>query len=189
VIVVATEAVDIRKFEVPAPSEPWALVRVEACGLCTWEQRVYRGAKPTYPFWGGHEVCGIVEEISGARTTGVGVGDRVAIALMRRCGHCEYCRRGQDNHCSYVRPEGPDGLPAGPRGLSEVIVVPMYKLFRLSRGVTPEDGALVEPVACALRSIDMARRNLAGAFTVVLGARKMSSRMRQSTSEICESPS
>ncbi len=40
------------------------LVKIDACALCTWEQRVYTGIKNVnYPFIGGHEIAGRIVEI------------------------------------------------------------------------------------------------------------------------------
>jgi L-iditol 2-dehydrogenase len=91
---------------------------------------------------------------------------------MRRCGRCVYCRRGLDNHCAYVRPAGFDGLPAGPRGLSDRLSVPPYQVFRLAGTVGRTGGALVEPLACVLRSVRMARPSPAR-LALVLGAGTM----------------
>lgn len=171
-IVSAPHQVALQTFDLDIPQSDYVQIRVEACGLCTWEQRVYRGVKPGYPFWGGHEVCGVVDAVGGANINGLQRGDRVAVALMRRCGQCEFCRRGLDNHCVYVRPEPPGPLPAGPRGLSSVLLVPPYQVFRLAPGLTPGEGALVEPLACVLRSITQAAL-APGDIAVVLGAGTM----------------
>ena len=46
----------------------------------------------------GIEGAGVVSEL-GPGVQGVRVGDRVAVSYIRTCGHCEWCRRGQDNLC------------------------------------------------------------------------------------------
>jgi L-iditol 2-dehydrogenase len=171
-IITAPRHVALEKFDLRVPHREYVKVMVEACGLCTWEQRVYRGVKPTYPFWGGHEVCGVVDDVNDENVAGLKHGDRVAIALMRRCGQCEFCRRGLDNHCVYARPEQPGGLPAGPRGLSSWIIVPPYQVFRLSPDLSFGEGALVEPLACVLRSIEKARIT-SGDVAVVMGGGTM----------------
>ena len=51
---------DLRIEECPLPevSEKKILIKIEACALCTWEQRVYTGVKKVdYPFIGGHEIA------------------------------------------------------------------------------------------------------------------------------------
>jgi L-iditol 2-dehydrogenase len=157
-LITAPRQVSQKRLAVPEPSADDFVVRVEFCGLCTPEQRVFRGAKSTYPYWGGHELAGIVE--SGPRSSkAASVGERVAVLLMRRCGACAACRKGLDNHCAYLHPETRAGLPIGPGGLVDRIVVPMYQVFRVPHELPAPRAAMVEPVACVLRSIERARPN------------------------------
>jgi len=168
-IIPSAHEVQVQEMVVPDPDASQIVVRVRACGLCTWEQRVYRGHKRTYPFWGGHEVCGVVENVGDNVQHGVRTGDLVALALMNRCGSCEWCRRGLDNHCAYVFPSELNGLPVGPKGLSTHIAVPEQQVIVLEPFVGPHRGALLEPLACTLRSI---RRSglQAGDLAVVIGS-------------------
>lgn len=130
------------------------LARVELCGVCTPEQRIFRGAKQTYPYWGGHEVSAIVERSDNST---LNAGSRIAVALMPRCGHCEACRRGLDNHCAYLHPTPvTDGLPCGPRGFSSVVEVAPYQAISFPHEIGSETVALTEPIACCLRSITQA---------------------------------
>jgi len=87
---------------------------------------------------------------------------------MDRCGSCRWCLRGLDNHCAYVHVAPSDGLPAGPRGLSSHLMTSAEKLLRLNHAVGLRQGALLEPLACTLRSI---RRSgvQAGNLAVVIG--------------------
>jgi len=167
-IVTAPQEVDRQQFQLGDPDPNTVVVRVTACGLCTWEQRVYRGAKATYPFWGGHELCGIVEHVGAGVSAAVKPGDLVAAALMDRCRSCRWCWTGLDNHCSYTHPRRPDHLPAGPRGLSTHMVLRPEKLVPLDPSLGLRRGALLEPLACVLRAI---RRSglKAGNLAVVIG--------------------
>jgi L-iditol 2-dehydrogenase len=172
VVITGPREVGRERLVVDLPGAEYVKVAVRSCGLCTWEQRVYRGAKPTYPFWGGHELSGTVEDVETRQPTLLSRGDRVALALLRRCGHCELCKRGLDNHCVYVRPEPRGTLPPGPRGLSDYIYVPLYQVFRLHPNAPFEMGTLVEPLACVLRSVDRAAVGVSD-VAVVLGAGTM----------------
>ena len=160
-----------RRFDLPFDPSGQVIVRVELCGICTPEQRVFRGARATYPYWGGHELCGIVEAVpSGAPLPGV--GSRVALGLMPRCGHCRACRRGLDNHCAYLHPEPPGDGPPGPRGFSDRVIVAPNMLFPVGPDGPPEVAALTEPVACVSRSVAMASP-VAGETALVFGAGTM----------------
>jgi len=88
------------EIPVPQPADSQVLVKVEACAICTWEQRMYRGTdRDAYPFRGGHEVAGVVVAKGSSARCVAEVGDQVAVAAIVRCGACYYCRRGQDNLC------------------------------------------------------------------------------------------
>ncbi|MFA4873721.1 MAG: alcohol dehydrogenase catalytic domain-containing protein [bacterium] len=161
-----------RDYDVQSTLAEYVEIAISACGICTWEQRVFRGAKQTYPFWGGHEVCGYVNEIVECALPEIKKGDRVALALMSRCGECRFCRMGLDNHCAYVRKAVDDGMPQGPRGFSTLMRVPAYQVFRLPSRLPPSLGTLAEPIACSLRSIEKANLER-GSTAVVLGAGAM----------------
>jgi L-iditol 2-dehydrogenase len=164
--------VQIRHFCCPKPANDELVVKVELCGICTPEQRVYRGTKAVYPYWGGHELCGIVQDLPSNYRGAIRRGDRVAVALMRRCGKCHACRVGLDNHCAYINPQSRLGLPSGPGGLADRIVIQPYKAFVIPSTIPAERAALAEPIACVLRSIDRAALQ-SGAFVAVIGAGTM----------------
>lgn len=170
-IITRARLVETWRLEVPGPTNGDLVVRTEFCGLCTPEQRVYRGSRPTYPYWGGHELSGIVQSVQSEQGP-IKVGDRVAVLLMRRCGVCHACRTGLDNHCAYLQPEIQQGLPLGPGGLTDRIVVPSYKVFTLPPNLPAHQAALVEPIACVARGIDRARPRQ-GEFAAVIGGGTM----------------
>lgn len=153
IVISAPRSVRTEQLVLPGPRKHELVVRIELCGLCTPEQRVYRGAKPTYPYWGGHEVCGILEYVPPGTDQRMIAGSRVVVGLMRRCGQCRACDRGLDNHCAYLEATVSDGLPAGPRGLSRRLAVPVYKAFPVPAWLPPEKAVLAEPIACVLHSI------------------------------------
>lgn len=149
VVFTGPRSVDVQDVPVPSPGRGQALVEVRACGLCTLEQRVYRGTRSRYPFAGGHEVSGVVvESVDGEVTPGT----LVAVSRLPRCDSCINCVAGKDNLCAYS-----SGVMAdldGPGGLAEFVVVS-------NEDTAPVDGsaldaALVEPLACVLNSLDSA---------------------------------
>lgn len=136
------------------------LVAVEACGVCSWEQRVFRGAKPQYPFAGGHEVGGSVMEAPNGELP---VGARVAVSRLPRCGLCDACRAGKDNLCAYGT--GATADPDGPGGLTEYLLASPQDVVTV-RASAPET-ALAEPLACVLNSLDIAGVGRASAVVIV----------------------
>jgi L-iditol 2-dehydrogenase len=133
------------------------LIKVKAVALCTWEQRFYKGiAAESYPFRGGHEVSGEVVALGSGAVCEACVGDRVAVSIMTRCGVCDTCRRGLDNFCENDDGGAQPGLPWGPGGLSDYVILEDYQVYK----ALPESSflslSLAEPVACVLRSVRLA---------------------------------
>jgi L-iditol 2-dehydrogenase len=149
-------ALEIREIDLPALGPGQVLVKVRACALCTWEQRFFKGTAPeSYPFRGGHEVSGEVVAIGPGADCEAAVGDAVALAIMTRCGTCYYCRRGMDNFCQRDEGGSLPGLPWGPGGLSEHIIVDDYQVYQASPQRDFASLALAEPVACVIRSVGL----------------------------------
>ncbi|MBN9059566.1 MAG: zinc-dependent alcohol dehydrogenase family protein, partial [Rhizobiales bacterium] len=76
-------------------------VRVQACGVCRTDLHVVDGdlTDPKLPIIPGHEIVGIVDAL-GPGVTAPALGARVGVPwLAHTCGHCPYCRAGQENLC------------------------------------------------------------------------------------------
>jgi propanol-preferring alcohol dehydrogenase len=97
--------------ELPAP-EPRAgelLLEVSACAVCHTELDEIEGrTPPRLPVIPGHQAVGRVAAL-GAGTQRYRPGDRVGVAWIHSaCGHCEYCRAGEENLCPDFRATGRD---------------------------------------------------------------------------------
>ncbi|MGI9953065.1 alcohol dehydrogenase catalytic domain-containing protein [Moorellaceae bacterium AZ2] len=158
------EDVPLRKLE---PDE--VLVKVRACGICTWEQRFYQGVEGAYPFLGGHEIAGEVVEVGPRVAQRLAPGQKVAVASLIRCGECYFCRRGQDHMCANAGEKSNPGNYWGPAGFAEYLIAKGYEVYPLAQNVDLVHATLSEPLACVVRSIG--RGNLRpGDTVVVLGA-------------------
>jgi L-iditol 2-dehydrogenase len=143
---------DIRIEEDPLPAvgEGEALVRTRVCGICTGDiMGWYMQRKAPIVF--GHEPAGEIVEVG----PGVGdfrPGDRVFVHHHAPCGECRHCRRGRHVHCRTWR-----STALRPGGLAEYFVVPASNLaadtLALPAGVSFDQGSLVEPVACVVKSL------------------------------------
>src|SRR5689334_6391007 len=98
--------------EIPPPAlgEHDLRIAVRACAVCHTDLHIVEGdiAPHKLPVVPGHQIVGMVVE-RGAAVTRFAVGDRVGVPWLNwACGVCDYCRRGQENLCSYARFTGYD---------------------------------------------------------------------------------
>ncbi len=167
---IMTEQGKLDTVELPLkqPTGSQVLIKVEACALCTLEQRVYKGMMKKYPFAGGHEVAATVAA-TGEKVKSLKVGDRVSVRMLTSCGECYYCRTGHENQCvvSFIA-HIHEGV-AGPGGLSEYMLVESKILYKMSPDIPAEHAALTEPLACCINSVRNGNIDF-GNDVVVIGA-------------------
>jgi propanol-preferring alcohol dehydrogenase len=85
----------------PRPADGEVRVRVAACGVCRTDLHVVDGElpNPKLPLVPGHEIVGRIDMV-GDRVAALGIGRRVGVPwLGQTCGHCQFCRNGQENLC------------------------------------------------------------------------------------------
>jgi alcohol dehydrogenase, propanol-preferring len=85
----------------PQPTSRQVRVRVLVCGVCRTDLHVTEGDLPVHRphVVPGHEVVGRVEAL-GPDASRFSIGDRVGVPwLAWTCGHCRFCRRGDENLC------------------------------------------------------------------------------------------
>jgi S-(hydroxymethyl)glutathione dehydrogenase/alcohol dehydrogenase len=89
----------IEDLMLDAPQAGEVLVDVRACAICHSDIHYAEGAwGGTPPIVLGHEASGVVEAI-GPGVSGVAPGDHVIVSLIRHCGHCFHCARGEPTQC------------------------------------------------------------------------------------------
>jgi len=164
---------NIQGFDVLDLSSEDVLVKVQACGVCTTDRRLFAGKlKVAYPVIGGHEVSGEVVRV-GRDVKNVAPGMRVALDTIFRCGSCYYCRKGLDHLCLYSRKGAKIGdavLIAG--GFSEYITVKQAQVFSMADTVDFVEAAMSEPFACCLHSFQKAHLS-SGDSVLIIGAGTM----------------
>lgn len=143
---------DIRIEEEPIPSvgPDEALVKTAACGICTSDIMPWYTRRKA-PVVLGHEPVGVIVEV-GAHVRRFHVGDRVFVHHHAPCFECKYCRRGDYSLCDTWRRS-----KIIPGGIAEYFVVPGTNLaadtLLLPESVSFEDGVLIEPTACVVKSL------------------------------------
>lgn len=153
----ATREFRLASREIAQPKPGEIQVRVEAVGICGSDLHAYGegaiGDTPCqYPMVLGHEPAGTVWE-TGPGVTGWERGDRAALEPALYCYHCEFCRAGRYNICAQLRFLSNPGEPGFFR---EYVNLPAANLLALPPSVSLESGALVEPLAVALHSMQFA---------------------------------
>lgn len=172
----------VEEVEIDSPGRGEVAVRIAACGICRSDVASIEGA------WGGplpavygHEAAGVVEE-TGRGVAGVEVGDHVVVTLIRSCGRCPFCARGEPAFCEAPGPRDrrsplrfPEGAEIvqgfGVGAFAERVVVHASQAVPIPRALPLEPASLL---GCAVLSgvgavVNTARVE-AGSSVVVIGA-------------------
>ncbi|KAF2673289.1 GroES-like protein [Microthyrium microscopicum] len=156
---------DLRLDEIPIPELKSDDIKIKPAyvGICGTDLHEYedgpivipstshRVTGEQLPLTLGHEFSGVVYEV-GSAVTSYKPGDRVVVQPVIYDGTCGACKQAQINCCYNMGFIGTSS--AG--GLAEFIVVKESFLFRLPDNVSLDVGAMVEPLAVAWHSTDVA---------------------------------
>lgn len=139
----------------PRPDRGEVLVKVEVALVCGTDAKTFRRGHPLLlervpaPF--GHEYCGVVVDV-GEGVTAFAPGDRVTSANSAPCGRCFFCRRTQASLCEHLQP-----LLNG--AYADYLLVPAsivaVNMFKVPSGMESERAALLEPLACVLKGLEV----------------------------------
>jgi L-iditol 2-dehydrogenase len=147
---------DIRIEDMPVPEvgPSDALMRTRASGVCTGEVMPWYVERKA-PLVLGHEPAGEIVRV-GDDVTALRPGNRVFVHHHAACGACRTCLRGDHVQCARWA-----ATSIHPGGMAEYVLIPGENLERdtllLPQGVSFEDATLVEPLACAVKSLRRAR--------------------------------
>ncbi len=153
------------------PSPDWVKIRTLLCGLCGTDVsliflRDSPAASPftSFPCTIGHEVCGEVAEV-GSNVDGFQKGDLVTVAPQLSCVTrgieplCRSCQSGKIANCENMA-EGKlsPGLIIGicrdiGGGFAPYMVAHKSQVFKLPQGMSPKEGAMIEPFAVTLQAV------------------------------------
>lgn len=162
----------------PLPGE--IAIRTEAVAVCHSDISFAEGA------WGGdlpmvlgHEAAGIVTGL-GAGVTGIEVGNRVCVTLIRACGTCPLCAGGRPTLCATPRESASplsraDGTPVVQAmhcaGFASRMVVHQSQVVPLAHDLPAEAVALLAcGVITGVGAVVHAGHLRAGEDVVVIGA-------------------
>ena len=162
------EDVKIEQVPIPRVDEGEVLIKVQVALTCGTDlkvyQRGYHARMIVPPALFGHELAGTVEEV-GAGVTDFRKGQRVVALNSAPCQKCFYCRRGQENLC--------EDLMFMNGAYAEYIKVPKRivekNMLVVPEGMSLEEAAMTEPLACALRGLEETGASL-GDIVAIIGA-------------------
>ena len=156
-------------------------VRMVATAICHSDIHLLRGEwGGQLPVIAGHESAGIVVEV-GPGVTMVAPGDHVVVSLLRSCGRCKMCVRGNPHLCSgtfalntETRLHTREGQPVtqGIRtaGFAEYTVVDQSQLVKVPEAMSLETASLLAcGVITGLGAVVKRAAVPAGSSVVVIG--------------------
>ncbi len=179
---VFNEPLVIEEVELAPPGPGEVEVELRACAICHSDIHYLEGA------WGGvlpavygHEAAGVV------RACGEGVedlapGDHVVVTLIRSCGHCYYCARGEETACEHDFPlaqrtplSDAMGRPLhqgmGTAAFAERVVVDQTQLARIGEDLPFDVASLLAcGVITGVGAVSNTAAVPAGSSVVVIGA-------------------
>jgi 2-desacetyl-2-hydroxyethyl bacteriochlorophyllide A dehydrogenase len=141
-----------REVPDPVPRAGQVVVAVGACGICGTDVHIADGEFPPtpYPIIPGHEFAGEVVALGAGVPDDIRVGGRVAVDPSLYCGRCDQCRRGRGNLCTRWAAIGDtvDGA------FADYVAVPAANVHLIPDHVDFRQGALVEPLSCAVHAMN-----------------------------------
>ncbi len=158
---------DQRVEEVPVPeiSDGEVLIKVLGCGICAGDVKTFHGGERVWgkpgetsyidaPCIGGHEFYGEVVEV-GAGLPEIKIGQKITAEQILPCGECRYCKQGAPWMCQphhiYGFKEDAQG------GFAQYMKFQKGSLIHhLPDDFTVEQGAIIEPYACAMNAAERA---------------------------------
>jgi 2-desacetyl-2-hydroxyethyl bacteriochlorophyllide A dehydrogenase len=160
--------IDLLDVEVPTVRDTEILVKVRAGSLCGSDVHIYEWTAGydwmPLPLTIGHEFSGDVVEV-GSQVETVAAGDRITAMPSMPCSRCSFCRVGKGEFC-------PQKVVLGllsPGAFAEYVrLTAGATIFKLPEILTYEAAALCEPLAVALKAVDLSGIK-AGERAAVLG--------------------
>ena len=171
----------IEEIELRAPQAGEVSVKLAACAIChsaiSYMDGGWGGSLPAVY---GHEAAGTVTAI-GSGVTGVSVGDRVVVTLIRACGGCPSCSGGHPYSCEtgYDGDMGPITTVDGGKlhqamacgAFAEAVVVDQSQVVAVPEGVAMDAASLLAcGVITGVGAVVNAAQVRPGQDVVVIGA-------------------
>jgi L-iditol 2-dehydrogenase len=147
------EDLRVERVAVPTIGPGDVLVQIKAALTCGTDVKVFRRGYHARmivpPALFGHELAGDVVAV-GEEVTKFKPGQRIVAANSAPCGHCHYCRKGNENLC--------EDLLFNNGAYAEFMRIPARivekNTYLIPDHVSYQDAALSEPLACVMRGLE-----------------------------------
>lgn len=155
-VLTAPATMTIKEVPIPRVRPQTILIKVKVCAVCGSDIRIFRfgNKRVKYPAIIGHELSGEVVGV-GSEVNTFKVGDRVSVGADVPCGECFWCQNDMGNLCN-------DNYAIGYQFqggfaqycLLEPMVIKYGSIRHVPNGVSFEDAALAEPLACCINGLE-----------------------------------
>lgn len=139
-------------LEEPTCKENQVKIEVAYTGICGTDLHILHDTfKSSPPVVLGHECSGVVVEVGG-QVKKFSIGDRVTVlgSTQGTCGKCFHCKTGCYMFCEYRR-----GMGIGVNGsFTKYVCIEEDVVYKLPDYISLKEGALAEPLACAVQAIE-----------------------------------
>ena len=172
IVIHAAGDLRVEPQEVAAPGAGEVLVQMQAGGICGSDLHYYHHGgfgpiKLREPMVLGHEVSGVIRAL-GTGTGDLQKGQLVAVSPSRPCHSCDFCAKGQHNHCLNMRFYGSAmPFPHIQGAFQEHLIVSAAQCAP-AEGLTATQAAMAEPLAVCLHAVAQAG-DLTGKTVLVTG--------------------
>jgi L-iditol 2-dehydrogenase len=151
--ILENKIVKIVNIELPRVKQNDVLVKMKSCGICGSDLEKVFGRYGMNSSKIGHEPAGEIIKI-GENVKNFRINDRVFIHHHVPCYACHYCYNEDFTMCEKYQSSNIE-----PSGLSEYILVPEWNVLRgglvkLPDNINFNQAALIEPIACCIRSLN-----------------------------------
>ena len=180
-VITGAYEVDIKEYPVPEAADDGMVIQVEAALICSSDGHLIK-VNPESPFCDGHEFAGRIVSIGKNANRFIHcyggdlkLGDRIAVYPHITCGKCPSCMSHGSGVCGvcdddfiYGGPSphqnnpdvpntNPELYPHFKGGFGEyVYIYPETFVWKIPDDMPSEIAALMDPVAVAMRAIEMA---------------------------------
>ena len=158
IVVHGAKDLRVEEADIDIPGVGQVQIKMATGGICGSDLHYYHhgGIGDTIrirePMILGHEVSGHINAL-GDGVSGFAIGDLVAVSPSRPCYQCQYCQRGQHNHCEHMRFYGSAmPFPHIQGAFREVLVADATQCVKAD-GLEPGEAAMAEPLSVCLHAV------------------------------------